>query len=629
LILSAAGFAIDLRAIRGFYQGEILAMFRFKLIVLFLATVLGVPRAQATPASGNPTPLNIVLILVDDLGWTDLSCMGSKFYETPHIDRLAAGGMKFTQAYSACTVCSPSRAAVLTGRYPARLHLTDWISGHVRPRAKLKVPEWTQHLEHGETTLAEALGARGYISASIGKWHLGGEAFHPETQGFKLNVGGYFRGQPPSYFAPYKIPTLQEGPDGEFLTDREAAEAVAFIKSNRDRPFFLYLPHYAVHTPIQAKKDAIARYQAKAIPGTGQSNATYASLIESVDESVGRITQTLEDLGLTERTLVIFTSDNGGLLPITSNAPLRAGKGSAYEGGVRVPLIVRWPGVTEAGSVNASPVMSIDFFPTLMEAVGSTDSAGQVDGESLVPLLSSKGSLKRTNLFWHYPHYHPGGATPYGAVRQGDTKLIEHYEDGHLEMFDLANDPGEKLNIANQFPAKRNALAALLGNWREQLNAQMPSTNPDFDPYREKTPSWVVQPRSDASIELHSRDASVHGAMLRYEPQPHKNTLGYWVNANDSAHWDFQVNRAGSYRVEILQGCGPGSGGSRVAFQSGSQSLEIDVIATKGFQDFLKRDIGSLHFDAPGRYSLDVKPLKKPGAAVMDLRQVRLIPSGE
>ncbi|MDA1274103.1 MAG: sulfatase [Verrucomicrobia bacterium] len=598
-----------------------------RLLALLFSSALLTTSYGADPIPKESVRPNIILILVDDLGWTDLSCMGSQFYETPHIDRLAAQGTRFTQAYSACTVCSPTRAAVLTGRYPARLHLTDWISGHVRPHAKLKVPDWTMFLPHAERTIAEALKPNGYISASIGKWHLGGEPYWPETQGFDRNIGGYHRGQPPSYFAPYKIPTLPEGPDGEFLTDRESLEATSFIEANKDRPFFLYLPHYAVHTPIQAKSEVAAKYRAKVQKGAPHTNPTYAALIESVDDSVGRITQKLDELNLSNRTIIIFTSDNGGLIPITSNPPLRAGKGSAYEGGVRVPLIIKWPNVTTPGSVNPEPVISTDFFPTVLEMTGTALPTDQeLDGESLVPLLKQSAKLQRTSIFWHYPHYHPGGATPYGAVRDGDYRLIEFYEDQHIEMFNLATDPSETLNIANQLPEKRNDLSRKLAHWRDGVKAQMPSNNPDYDPSSGKAPPWVMRSSDDGTILLHAKDASVHGALVRYEPQPHKNTLGYWVNASDSVSWDFEVERAGSFRVSILQGCGPRSGGSEVEFRVGSQVLPVTVIATKGFQDFLERNIGVLRFESAGRYKLTVNPVKKPGQAVMDLREVRLIP---
>lgn len=446
-----------------------------------LALLAAGGAAGAPQAEGKP---NFVLLLADDLGWADLGCMGNRLYETPHLDRLAAGGIRFTQAYSACTVCSPTRAALLTGKYPARLRVTDWIPGHKRPKARLRVPDWTMYLPHEEVTLAEALGAAGYASASIGKWHLGGEAYFPEKHGFGANLGGSHRGQPPSYFSPYGLPTLTDGPKGEYLTDREAEEAARFIERHKDRPFFLYVPFHAVHTPLQAKKELVEKYERRKPPdGGGRFKPVYAAMIESLDAAVGRILRALEEAGVAGRTVVVFTSDNGGLVSSTSNAPLRAGKGSWYEGGVRVPLLVRGPGLGPAGSVRETPVITMDLYATILEMAGVRIPAGQVvDGESLVPLLRGSGGLSRDALFWHYPHYHPGGATPYGAVRKGDLKLIESYEDGSLELYDLARDPGEAENLAARRPDEARELRNLLDRWRRSVGAQMPSPNPDYDP---------------------------------------------------------------------------------------------------------------------------------------------------
>ena len=434
-------------------------------------------------AAAYAAPPNIVFVLVDDMGWTDLGCFGSSFYETPNIDRLATQGMRFTDAYSACTVCSPSRASIMTGQYPARLRITDWIDGHKRPFAKLKVPDWTIRLSPDIPNLARVLKAAGYATASIGKWHLGDESCYPEKQGFDVNIGGYHRGQPPSYVSPYKIPTLPDGPDGEFLTDREAAEAAKFISANRDRPFFLYLPHYAVHTPIGSKDAVREKYKAKQDKDAPHRNPGYAALIESVDDAMGTILRTLDELQLTENTIVIFTSDNGGLLGCTSNVPLRAGKGSAYEGGVRVPLIVKWPGAVKPGSVCAAPVIGADWFPTLLAAANLPTPIGHVvDGESLVPLLKQSGALTRDAIYWHYPHYHPGGATPYGAIRSGDFRLVEFYEDNRIELYNLKDDIGETRDLAAAMPEKADALRRQLHDWRTRVGAQMPMPNPAYDP---------------------------------------------------------------------------------------------------------------------------------------------------
>ena len=362
----------------------------------------------------NRSVPSIVLILVDDLGWTDLGCQGSKYYETPHIDRLARQGMRFTDAYAACAVCSPTRASVQTGRYPARLGVTDWIrarfqGGIIGPdgrnpggytggrNRKLVCPENALFMELDEITLAEALRPAGYVSCHIGKWHLGQEAQFPEKQGYDFNHGGCDLGQPPGYFDPYEskrkfyeIPNLPPRKTGEYLTDREADEAVRFIRAHKDRRFFLNLCHYCVHTPLQAKKDAKAKYEAKykANPTTNHKNPTYAAMVESVDDSTGRIMAALDELGIADRTVVIFTSDNGGLLGPTDNAPLRSGKGFPYEGGIRVPWIVRWPGVVKGRSLCSAPVSSIDFFPTLLELTGvPLPKDRPIDGVSLVPVL--------------------------------------------------------------------------------------------------------------------------------------------------------------------------------------------------------------------------------------------------
>ncbi len=450
----------------------------------------------AALVSGTPSPVaarppNLIFILVDDLGWTDLGYQGSTFYETPNIDRLAREGMRFTQAYAACTVCSPTRAALLTGKYPARLHITDWITGHVRPHAKLRPPDWRMYLPHEERTIAEALRAAGYATASIGKWHLGGPEFYPQTHGFDVNIGGFEKGSPPSYFAPYKIPTLADGPKGEFLTERLTDEAIRFIETHRDRPFFLYLPHYAVHTPLMARSNVIARYSAKADPNHPQHHPVYAAMVESVDQSVGRILRTLETLRLAEHTVIFFSSDNGGLVlrEVTSNLPLRAGKGSPYEGGVRVPLLVKWPGVTRPGSMCDTPVITPDFYPTMLQIAGLKPEAGQVlDGVSLVGLLRGGRTLQREALYWHYPHYHPGGATPYGAIREGDWRLVEFYEDNHVELYNLREDIGERHDLAGRFPKVARRLRDRLHAWRERVGAQMPLPNPDYDPARAANP---------------------------------------------------------------------------------------------------------------------------------------------
>ncbi len=438
------------------------------LLILFFTV-------SAVAAEQKP---NIVLVLIDDMGQTDLGCYGSKFYETPNVDKLARDGMRFTQAYSACTVCSPTRASLLTGRSPAALHITDWIAGHNRPFAKLQIPDWLMELPAEQPTLATELHRAGYVSAHFGKWHLGHAP--ATTHGFDLSVGDNGKGQPASYFPPYKNEHLTDGPAEEFLSDRLTSEAIRFIEQNKEKPFFVYLPHYAVHNPIAGKPDVIAKYKAKADPAAPQRNPTYAALVESTDDSVGRLRAKLDELHLSDHTIFIYTSDNGGLIPNTTNLNLRAGKGSAYEGGVRVPLIVCWPGVTKPGTETTVPAISYDMLPTLLEGAGVKPS-GPVEGKSLVPVLKG-GQLAERAIFWHYPHYHPGGATPYSAVREGDWKLIQFFEDMHTELYQLSADSLEAHNLAATEPSRAGALLAKLDAWRKEVGAQFPTPNPNYDP---------------------------------------------------------------------------------------------------------------------------------------------------
>lgn len=441
----------------------------------------------ATLPAAPPPKLNVIVILADDLGWTDLACYGSDLHETPHLDRMAREGMKFTQAYSACTVCSPTRAALMTGKYPARLHLTDWSPGQMPDNPKLFAPAWTKELPLAEKTLAEVYQKAGHSTATIGKWHLGGEPFSAEKQGFEINIAGTDKAAPPSFHAPYSIPNLADGPPGEYLTDRLGEEAVKRVTTWREQPFFLYLPHFAVHTPIQGRADLVAKYQKKPRSGLTHKNARYAAMVESLDAAVGRVLDTLEQLHLADRTIVVFTSDNGGRITngTTSNAPLRFGKASAYEGGVRVPLLVRWPGVVKPGSVTDTPVITMDLFATLPEACGIKSEAH--DGVSLVPLLRGTGGVERSELFWHYPHhqhYQLGGAMPYSAIRSGDWKLIEFHDDDRVELYNVREDIGETRDLATTQPEIVKRLRARLHAWREEVGAQMPEPNPHHDPTR-------------------------------------------------------------------------------------------------------------------------------------------------
>ena len=461
------------------------------------------------PAAGPmPGPPNFVFFLIDDLGWKDLGAFGSTYHLTPNIDALAASGMRFTQAYAASPVCSPTRASILTGRHPARLDITDWIGGS--QRGQILPAEYEDHLPQDEVTLAEALKEEGYTTGYFGKWHLGDAPHYPESQGFDLNVGGTAAGQPASYFFPYKanvgqnpfwdVPGLEGGEEGEYLTDRLTDEALTFLDESRDRPFLLYLSHFAVHTPIQSKEELVDRYAARAdsippLQGPAQESEhdrartrlvqdhpAYAGMVQSVDESVGRVLARLGALGLAENTVVIFMSDNGGLSTLggdrigpTSNAPLRAGKGWLYEGGIRVPMIICWPGVVSGGGVSEVPVQSTDLFPTMLEMAGAeVPLAPPLDGTSLLPLLKASGDLDRERLFWHFPHYHGSGNRPSGAVREGRWKLLEWFEDGAVELYDLEADPEESVDLSEVEPERTRELLSRLSSWRTDVGANMP-----------------------------------------------------------------------------------------------------------------------------------------------------------
>lgn len=456
--------------------------------------------------TGNQDKPNIVLILVDDMGWTDLGCFGSEYYETPNIDKLCSQGMKFTQAYAACAVCSPTRASVMTGRYPARTGITDWIhhadtraeqairtgknlTGFDPPRnRKLLTPVNNFWLEHDEITIPEILKSQEYVSCHIGKWHLGPEGWYPDQQGFDYNYGGCQFGQPPGYFDPYsnrrykQIPTLLPRKEGEYLTDREGDEAVNFIIKHQNRPFFLYMAHYAVHAPLQAPGELINKYESK--EKTNQNVPVYGAMVESVDRAVGNIMTTLEELNLTDKTLIIFTSDNGGAshFPATDNTPLKKGKGFPYEGGIRVPLIFSWSGKIDPGSVCDEPVISMDFLPTICEVTQIEPPKNrQIDGLSLLPLLKQTGFPDRPALYWHFPHYWWGtNVQPYSIIRDGDWKLIRYYETDNFELFNLKEDLSETNNLAGQMSEKVAELNKKLSVWLIETGAKMPVKNPGF-----------------------------------------------------------------------------------------------------------------------------------------------------
>ena len=460
-------------------------------LVLLAALWLG---ASSLPAA-DPPP-NIVLIVIDDLGWTDLGCQGSTFYETPNIDRLANEGMRLTNAYANCPVCSPSRAALMTGKYPGRVGFTGHITAirrhRFRPHGRILPPDDYTYLRHEEVTLAEAVKPAGYVTANIGKWHLGSKSHWPRTQGFDVNIAGYDDGAPPSYLFPYtnpakasnpKLLNLPGGEPGEYLTDRLTDEAIRFIREHRDRPFLLYFPHYAVHTPLEAPAALVRKYELKLKRDDSQINATYAAMIEKVDDSVGRVIAVLGELELAESTLIIVTSDNGGELRATRNRPLRLGKGHIYEGGIRVPLIFRWPGRVKPGSTSDVPTTGADLFTTLAAIIGNKARLPNgLDGQSLLPLLTGEGEFAARDLFWYYPHFSPQGSDPGAAIRSGDFKLLSFYDPPRVELYNLADDIGETKDLSAAMPAKTRELRERLEQWVEHNVATKHTLNPDYDP---------------------------------------------------------------------------------------------------------------------------------------------------
>lgn len=466
------------------------------VIVLWFGILLQCTAADLSHATQVAAKPNIVLILADDLGWSDLGCYGADLHTTPNLDRLARQGIRFTQAY-AMSVCSPTRAALLTGVHAARWHYTTWREASVersvriaRNQEKLNPPATIGDLPHEALTLAEAVHTAGYRTFHVGKWHLGDAAFYPETQGFDVNIGGTHWGAPESYFWPFRgtnrfkefryVPGLGPGKPGDYLTDRLTDEALRLIDASGDTPFFLNLWYHNPHTPMNGKPAAVQRFQRQIRAGMHHRNADYAAMIASLDENIGRILGRIDRNGRGRQTVVIFMSDNGGYLQdgsgvrITDNHPLRSGKGSLYEGGIRVPLLIRWPGVTQSQSVCQEPVLCTDLFKTLCGAVGVDGSTG-VDGMDLRPLLEKPTSqLERGALFFHYPHYY-STTHPVSAVRAGDWKLLHYYEDDRDELYNLREDIGEAVDLAKVRPEQRQTLRRQLEDWLKEIGAQSPT----------------------------------------------------------------------------------------------------------------------------------------------------------
>ncbi len=454
---------------------------------------------------------NILMFFIDDLGVCDLGCYGSTFYETPNLDRLAREGMRFTDAYATCPVCSPTRASLMSGKYPARVGVTQFIGGH--HDARLKDVPYLHYLPLEETSVAAALREGGYQTWHVGKWHLGDEGFYPQEHGFDVNIAGGHHGHPHhGYFSPWNLESIEDGPEGEYLTDRLTNDAIALIRNRGETPFFLNLSHYAVHTPIQSPPELVAKYEEKAcrlgldkveavIEGPVmpfsptddrrikrrvlQSHAAYAAMMENLDSNIGRVLDVLEEEGITEETIVCFAADNGGLATAegspTCNLPYSEGKGWNYEGGTRVCQIVRWPGVVRAGSVSSDVVQTCDFYPTFLEAAGLPLRPDQhVDGVSLLPVLKEENGLSREAIFWHYPHYSNQGGAPAASMRSDNWKLIENFEDGSLELYDLEVDVAELTNLAEKLPEVTARLYAQLKGWQDEVEALIPEENPEW-----------------------------------------------------------------------------------------------------------------------------------------------------
>ena len=455
-----------------------------------------IAKADTHKTTGMKEKPNIVLMLIDDMGYSDITCNGSNYHRTPHIDALAESGIRFTNGYSACTVSSPTRAALMTGKYPARLHVTDWIPGQNHKTAPMSPPQWCKYLPEEEITIAEVLRDNGYKTWHVGKWHLDGKtSYTPEIQGFDVAIGVNTKGDDlgdyspkkqeklcKKYFPPYCLTNLPDGPSDEYLTDRLSAEAVSLIKQSDEEPFFLYFAHYAVHTPLMAKPDLEAKYKGLIDKDYFQQNATYAAMVESVDQSVAQVVAALKDKGKLENTIFIFVSDNGALCQSVPNNPFRAGKGSAYEGGVRVPMIVSWPGHIKPNTLCDYPAITMDITATLMDIVNSPQ-IQKIDGISLLPALKGT-TMKERPLYWHYPHNHRGGSLTYSAIRLGDWRLVEHLWNNQIELYNLKEDVSEQYNLVESNSKQAQKLYSMLKKWREKVDAQMPVPNPNYKPQK-------------------------------------------------------------------------------------------------------------------------------------------------
>ena len=484
------------------------------MIRILLTSLLLIP-GLSSKSLGRP---NIVFILADDLGVKDLSIEGSSYYETPHIDRIAREGVRFTNGYATCQVCSPSRASIMTGKYPARHGITDWIGAATglnwNRNNRILPPEYVRHLPHEDTSLAEALKKGGYRTFFAGKWHLGGEGSFPEDHGFDQNIGGHHRGSPPGgFFSPFRNPKMKDGPKGQSLPLRLANDTAAFIKGKTDTPFFAFLSFYSVHGPIQTTPGLWKKYRDKASKSPHKGNRflidrtlpvrqvqdcpIYAGMMETMDDAVGIVLEALDDAGVADKTIVIFTSDNGGVSSgdafATCNLPYRGGKGRQWEGGIREPYYIKAPGVARPGTTCETPVTGTDFYPTLLELAGLDPLPAQhVDGVSLVSLLRGS-TIPQRDLFWHYPHYGNQGGEPVAMIRRGDWKLIHYYEDGRDELYNLVKDPGEQDDLAARHPPRARVLRRALDAWIKETGARIPKPDARFSAERRKQQDAAIK----------------------------------------------------------------------------------------------------------------------------------------
>lgn len=609
------------------------------------------PVQQPNSEQAKSEQPNIVLIVADDLGIFDLGCYGRREHNTPNLDKLAAQGFRYTSAYCGQSICSASRASLMTGKSCARLHLTTFLPGRPDAESQLLLnPRIQSHLPLAESTLAEWLQRTGYRTGLFGKWHLGSGTTGPQGQGFDVAMEPKGNGATDE----------KEGGKNEYAI---VDAAIEFLKAPDEKPTFCYIPQHSPHVALAAPKDLIEK-------NANAFNPLYAATVESLDKAIGKLLTAVD--GLKRPTIVIFTSDNGGLhvpevheLPATHGGPFRAGKGYLYEGGTRIPLIVRWPDKMKSSQTIESPVSLMDLMPTLMEIAGLElgKTVGPLDGVSLKSSWLQQGApvaAKERSFFWHFPHYANQGSRPAASTRQGNWKLIEYLEDGAIELYDLDKDIGEKNNIAKENAEKAKLLADSLHVWQKKMGVQFGVPNPDakpevhktlyvdFDPTRldasdgaiaigEKWKPWrkemnrvvsgkkAVLKDESAEITLTAASGTAHGKKLRYEPETYKNVMGYWTEVDDWADWDLAIPKDGSYEIEVQCGCGSNNGGSVVRLEIGSESLQWTVRDTGHFQNMIIENIGSMRLKA-GNYRLAVRPQSKKGAAVMDIRSIVLRP---